>query len=643
MERAVDMDETPGTEGSKKGPGLFRQVWREVMRDVRRDLRRVTTSAGAALAASPVGRAFGAGPIGRSWRARSPLVRRAILVGAPVLLVLLLVSVVVPALFAPSLTGTWTESSRNGSPIVGTPSVIQINADGTGTFNGSPVKVSYPDGGHISFGPPSGTGFAIAMGYHQDGDTLMLTAPNDTDVFHKQTRGFLGLGPAPTPFPTAIPTDTAAPTDTPAPTDTTIPTDTPLPTSTPTLTPIPLHIQARAVPVSTAGSSASSSAQVRVSAGTQRVALLDGEDTSANALTIADARTGKVATVIPLNSAGRLDVDYTHGHALMEVDAPYGATSYVANVTLSSGAAITRTLPQDLQGDSITAWVADPTSGGALLAARGESFTNVASRIASVSPSGRVRHRGTLGNDASTLYIDPHDRTVVAVEGGSFSSDAPLEGFDTATLQRTWAITLDYGPTAYAVDPIHGNLWLMAQGGRTQILSMANGQIIHTIDLSYAKPDGWNQNTDLVVDGARDVGYISWSNGSFVNPAMSIDRIDPRSGKRTTLAASSGGPLLATLTSGKLLAQDANKRLVMLDQRTGALVETIADPNGLAAGSAGGSGGFSSVGVVGSPDIDEVNHQVLIAYAATVQYQNDVSGNNTAPGLVTITFRDPSS
>jgi len=122
MERAVDMDETPGTEGSKKGPGLFRQVWREVMRDVRRDLRRVTTSAGAALAASPVGRAFGAGPIGRSWRARSPLVRRAILVGAPVLLVLLLVSVVVPALFAPSLTGTWTESSRNGSPIVGTPS-----------------------------------------------------------------------------------------------------------------------------------------------------------------------------------------------------------------------------------------------------------------------------------------------------------------------------------------------------------------------------------------------------------------------------------------------------------------------------------------------------------------------------------------
>ncbi len=642
MERAVDMDETPGTEGSKKRPGFFRQVWREVMRDVRRDLGRVASNTGAAGAASPAGRALGASPIGRTWRTQPPLTRRAILVGAPVLLVLLLVFVVVPALFAPSLTGTWTESSRNGAPIVGTPGVIQINADGTGMFNGSPVKVSYPDGGHISFGPPSGTGFAIAMGYHQDGDTLTLNAPNETDVFHKDTRGFLGLGPAPTPFPTAIPTDTAAPTDTPAPTDTAIPTDTPLPTSTPTLTPIPLHIQARAVPLSTADSSASSSTQVRVSARAGRVALLGGAYSDVNTLTVADARTGKVATVIPLNSAGRVDVDYAHGHALMEVDAPYGATSYVANVALSSGATITRTLPQDLQGGSITSWVADPTSGGALLAARGESFANVASRIASVLPSGRVRHTGTLGNDASALYVDPHDRTVVAVEGGSFSSGAPLEGFDTATLQRTWAITLDYGPTAYAVDSIHGTLWLMAQGGRTQVLSMANGQIIHTIDLAYAKPDGWSQNTDLVVDGTHDVGYISWSNGSFVNPATSIDRIDPRSGKRTTLAAS-GDTLMTALASGKLLAQDANKRLVMLDQRTGALVETIADPNGLAAGNGSGSGSFSSGGVVGSPDIDEVNHQVLIAYAATVQYQNDVSGNNTAPGLVTITFRDPSS
>ncbi len=618
------MDETPNAMRPKKGPGLLRQVWDQTMRDVRRDL-------------------------GRTWRTQSSLARRAILVGVPVLLVLLLAFIVIPAFSGSSLTGTRVESSRNGAPIAGAPGVIQINGDGTGLYNNTPIKVSYPDGGHISFGAPSETGLGLTTPYHLDGDTLMFGAPPNTDVFHKETRGFLGLGPAPTSLPTVTPTDTPAPTNTPAPTDTpfptdtAVPTDTPLPTNTPTLTPIPLHIQARAAPVSTAGSSASSSTQVRVSARAGRVALLGGESTSTGALTVADARTGRVATVIPLNSAGRLDVDYAHGHALMEVDAPYGATSYVANVALSSGATITRTLPRNLQGDALTAWVADPTSGGALLAAKGESYNNIASRIASVSPSGRIRHTGTLGTDASVLYVDPHDRTVVAVEGGSSSTGAPLEGFNTTTLQRTWAITLDYGPSAYAVDPIHGTLWLAAQGGRTQVLSMANGQVIHTIDLSYAKPDGWTQNTDLVVDGAHDVGYISWSNGSFVSPATSIDRIDPRAGKRTTLATPGGGSLLAALASGKLLTQDANKRLVMLNQHTGAPIETIADPNGLAAGNGSSSGGFSSTGVVGAPDIDEVNGQVRVAYAATVQYQNDVSGSNTAPGLVTIAFRDPTS
>jgi len=276
------MDETAGTTGPtgpKKDPSLLRQAWRQTMRDVRSDLRRV-------------------------WRTQSLVVRRAILVGVPVLLVLLLAFVVIPVFSGSSLTGTWVEASRNSAPVAGTPAVVRINGDGTGLYNNTPVKVSYPDSGHISFGEPSGTGLALTTAYHLDGDTLTFGVPPNTDIFHKQTGGFLGIGPAPTPLPTVTATQTPAPTDTPLPTDTAIPTDTPLPTNTPTLPPLPLHIQAHAVPVSTAGSTSSSSVQVRVSGRVGRVALLGGTYSSENNLIVADARTGTVVRVVSLNSGG---------------------------------------------------------------------------------------------------------------------------------------------------------------------------------------------------------------------------------------------------------------------------------------------------------------------------------------------------
>ena len=60
-----------------------------------------------------------------------------------------------------------------------------------------------------------------------------------------------------------------------------------------------------------------------------------------------------------------------------------------------------------------------------------------------------------------------------------------------------------------------GNIWLMAPDGRATVLSTRTGHVVATIDPSYTKAQYyWTQNKDLVIDGSRGLGYISWESGT---------------------------------------------------------------------------------------------------------------------------------
>jgi len=194
------------------------------------------------------------------------------------------------------------------------------------------------------------------------------------------------------------------------------------------------------------------------------------------------------------------------------------------------------------------------------------------------------------------------------------------------------------GPRRWDMSPVRGDVWCLAHGGRVQLLSTSTGRVVSTVDPSYAKPSGWSQNSDLVVDTTRGIGYVSWASASSDTNGMKIDRIDPAARTRMTLKRASGGQLVAVMGTGRVLAWDMSQVLVMLDPRTGRTMKTLASPAALLVG--GGKGGGTQGQLSGPLDVAQDGERVVLVFAATVPFQNTISGDNTAPGVVIVTLRD---
>lgn len=238
----------------------------------------------------------------------------------------------------------------------------------------------------------------------------------------------------------------------------------------------------------------------------------------------------------------------------------------------------------------------------------------------------------TLTHTGKNVCIDSHTHRVVTIEDGDI-----IEAFDDKTLVPAWSATPDFTPDVYRVDPTNDNFWLLATGGRVEILSIRTGKVMATIDPDYSKPKSWAQNTDLVIDEVHNIGYVSWNAGLFSNTG--VDRISVISRQRSMLDAAAGN-VLAVLKSGYLLTYHMNGPIELRDPNTGRIIETVAYPYEML-----GSAAQNTQTV--SPDplyyhaVDEDRNRVVIAFGATVPYQNNVSGAMTALGVGIITMTDP--
>ncbi len=246
-----------------------------------------------------------------------------------------------------------------------------------------------------------------------------------------------------------------------------------------------------------------------------------------------------------------------------------------------------------------------------------------------------------IGNDPTALYLDTaHAVAVVATSASSSSTGATtltFAGYDARTLAPAWTATAPYDPATTRFDPARGQLWLVAQGGRVTVLSTRTGRTVATIDPSYTKAQYWTQNKDLVLDGARGLGYISWGSGTTTGgQQVGIDRIDLRAGRRTTITTD-GGTLLAVATrSGRLVTLDAGGPIVVRRPTDGRVVGTLGDYRTLT----GQDLTTENVGGAAVAAVAQDGERVVLALPATVPYQDPVSGATTTGGLATVTFRD---
>jgi len=187
------------------------------------------------------------------------------------------------------------------------------------------------------------------------------------------------------------------------------------------------------------------------------------------------------------------------------------------------------------------------------------------------------------------------------------------------------------------IDPARGRLWLLAEGGRVTILDDKTGRMVATCDPAYQKPAQWEGNKDLVVDARTGIGYASEHAGTdYSTEADWIDRIDPATGRRTILTTTGGVVVAVLARSGRLLTLDDQSDLVLRDAATGRVRALVAG-NATLKGSSDAS--FSAMNA-SDLVVDQAGDAVTIALAATVPYQNNVTGNSTAPGLVLLSFHD---
>jgi len=435
---------------------------------------------------------------------------------------------------------------------------------------------------------------------------------------------------------TAIPPPTPPPPTPPPPSATAGPPATATPTPTPTPLPLDAHARAIAIP----GLGEGTLPTLYASARTRTVAdLTDG----VLRMVSLDRGTASSPITITQDSQGaRVALDLARGRGVA-VSAAIEISPTLWLVDLAgTRAPISRTITGPNAPQRYIGGVAvDPATGDALVAAQGDSLEGIAPQLLRVTANGVVRRSHQIGDTPTALYLDTaHNVAVVATSASSASSGAAtltFAGYDARTLAPLWTAPAPYDPATTRFDPARGQLWLMATGGRATILSTRTGRAVATIDPSYTKAQYWTQNKDLVLDGARGLGYISWGSGTTSGgQQVGIDRIDLRAGRRTTLTTDGGTLLAVAARSGRLVTLDAGGPIVVRRPTDGRVLGTLGDYRTLT----GQDLTTESVGDAAVAAVDQDGERVVLALPAAVPYQDPVSGAMTTAGLATVTFRD---
>jgi len=430
----------------------------------------------------------------------------------------------------------------------------------------------------------------------------------------------------------------APPTATPSPiAPTATPGSSATPTIPPTLTPIPLDVRARPVAFPDAQQGGTGAWTVAVDARAHRVTAYNS-----GTVRIVDTSSGRVTgpiTVTTSSDSTLFAVDDARHRAVVLATSAYGDIS--PTLSIVDLAARRLRAQQTLHGVPQTnarSVVVDPADGGLLVAFEGtvSAFTNAApSQLVRLSADGAVQRTRVI-SDYAALYLDARHGVVAAVAQLS-GSDTELAAYDARTLAPLWHTPAPYLPQTVMVDPARGRLWLLAEGGRVTILDMKTGHTVATIDPAYQKPAQWAGNKDLVIDPGTGIGYASEHAGTdYSSETDWIDRIDPATGRRTTVTTTGGVVAAVLAATGWLLTLDDQSDLVLRDPATGRVLALVA-PNATLKGSSDGSFSASDV-----PNliVDQAGDAVSIAFATSVPYQNSVTGSSTTPGLVLVSFHD---
>jgi len=357
---------------------------------------------------------------------------------------------------------------------------------------------------------------------------------------------------------------------------------------------------------------------------------------------IVDASSGRVTgpiTATTSSDSTLFAVDNVHHRAAVLATSAFGdITPTLSTVDLVTGRVAGPVTLGRVPHTNARDIVVDPTTGSVLAAFAGTVgvfSSGTPAQLVRLSPDGAVQQTRAISDDA-TLYLDVRHGIVVAAAQLS-GSDTALAAYDARTLAPLWHTSAPYQPQTVTVDPVRGRLWLLAEGGRVTILDMKTGHTVATIDPAYQKPAQWAGNKDLVVDPGTGVGYASEHAGAdYSSETDWIDRIDPATGRRTTVTTT-GGVIVAVLAATRwLLTLDDQSDLVVRDPTTGRMLAMVA-PNATLKGSSDGSFSASDV-----PNlvVDQARDAVSIAFATSVPYQNSVTGSSTTPGLVLVSFHD---
>jgi DNA-binding beta-propeller fold protein YncE len=222
-----------------------------------------------------------------------------------------------------------------------------------------------------------------------------------------------------------------------------------------------------------------------------------------------DGRTGVRLASFPLGqAASALAVDARHRHVLVAddsagtlglLDARTGALLHAIPLGL---------LPLALAVDERTGhtFVAGPVSPG--MAALSVGFAGVIADVVGMldTRTGALLHVTAVGSGPSALAVDPMTgRVFVACEG-----DATVRVLDARSGAPLRTVTLPAAPSALAVDERRGRVYVIsAAAGLLSLLDARTGALLATrrvdpfASAAYARPDA------LAVDEARDRVYLS--------------------------------------------------------------------------------------------------------------------------------------
>ncbi len=428
------------------------------------------------------------------------------------------------------------------------------------------------------------------------------------------------------------------PTATPSPA---LPTATPGPSATPTIpptpTPIPIDATARPVAFPDAQQGGSGGWTVTVDVRARRVTAYNG-----GVVRIVDASSGRVTgpiTATTSSDSALFAVDKAHQRAAVLVSSAYGGSApTLSTVDLVAGHLLSQRALSRAPQTGARALVDDPAQGGLLAAFAGTvgAFSGgTPAQLVRLSPDGAVQRTRAI-SDYPALYLDAPHGIAVTVSPLS-GSDTALAAYDARTLAPLWQGAAPYQPQAVTLDPAHRRLWLLAEGGRVTIMDTKTGRTVATCDPTYQKPAQWAGNKDLVVDPRTGVGYASEHAGTdYSTESDWIDRIDPATGRRTTLTPTGGAVVAVLDRTGRLLTLDDQNDLVLRDPVTGRVLAMVASNATLK----GTSTGSFSASDASNLSVAQAGAAVTVAFATNIPYQNSVTGSADTPGLVLVSFQD---